>query len=326
MRCVFRPIDVMTERAATSGLLLNRRDRHPPSSPARIISMWFTGAVAEGDARPRTAAEPGWRFAPTLVPRPRRSGAIPDVTIRWTRHAPARRRPPSPRSGSTNCSPCMFATLAIRTGAAERGVAVPAGGVVRDGDGVKTGLVTSAKTPRKFASAARSGDGERAGRLCPHHLGREASVNSWPATARCSLTTPSRSRPTSPVTDHRVGHAHSLFLNLSPGPHRAQRHPFPSPHAGPIILLGLLVFLTLGVAALPDAEHRGVPEPRSGWILEITAQESGISAEEMERQYYHPHGGRPRRHPAWTTSAPPRSTDSPSSASPSSTASISTTR
>src|SRR6516225_6167737 len=52
----------------------------------------------------------------------------------------------------------------------------------------------------------------------------------------------------------------------------------------PIVLLGLLVFIGVGVAALSKLNIEAYPNP-APVILEITAQAAGQSAEEMERYY-----------------------------------------
>jgi heavy metal efflux system protein len=52
----------------------------------------------------------------------------------------------------------------------------------------------------------------------------------------------------------------------------------------PIILLGLLVFLSAGVIAFTKLNIEAYPNP-APVILEITAQAPGLSAEEMERYY-----------------------------------------
>jgi len=52
----------------------------------------------------------------------------------------------------------------------------------------------------------------------------------------------------------------------------------------PIILLGLLVFVGAGLAALSKLNIEAYPNP-APVILEITAQAAGLSAEEMERYY-----------------------------------------
>ena len=53
----------------------------------------------------------------------------------------------------------------------------------------------------------------------------------------------------------------------------------------PIILLFLAAFIVGGAVAFTRLEHRGLPQPGSRHILEITAQSAGLSAEEMERLY-----------------------------------------
>src|SRR5579864_6621397 len=52
----------------------------------------------------------------------------------------------------------------------------------------------------------------------------------------------------------------------------------------PIIVLGVLVFLGLGVLAFTRLNIEAYPNP-APVILEITAQAPGLSAEEMERYY-----------------------------------------
>ena len=52
----------------------------------------------------------------------------------------------------------------------------------------------------------------------------------------------------------------------------------------PIVLLGLLLFIGAGVAALSKLNIEAYPNP-APVILEITAQTPGLSAEEMERYY-----------------------------------------
>jgi cobalt-zinc-cadmium resistance protein CzcA len=52
----------------------------------------------------------------------------------------------------------------------------------------------------------------------------------------------------------------------------------------PIILLGLLVFVVVGLLALTKLNIEAYPNP-APVILEITAQSAGLSAEEMERYY-----------------------------------------
>ena len=52
----------------------------------------------------------------------------------------------------------------------------------------------------------------------------------------------------------------------------------------PIILLGLLVFVGAGFFAFLKLNIEAYPNP-APVILEITAQSSGLSAEEMERYY-----------------------------------------
>jgi len=52
----------------------------------------------------------------------------------------------------------------------------------------------------------------------------------------------------------------------------------------PIVLLGLLVFIAAGLAALSRLNIEAYPNP-APVILEITAQSAGQSAEEMERYY-----------------------------------------
>lgn len=52
----------------------------------------------------------------------------------------------------------------------------------------------------------------------------------------------------------------------------------------PIILLGLIVFIGAGIAAFTKLNIEAYPNP-APVILEITAQTSGLSAEEMERYY-----------------------------------------
>ncbi len=52
----------------------------------------------------------------------------------------------------------------------------------------------------------------------------------------------------------------------------------------PIILLGLLVFIAAGIVAFTRLNIEAYPNP-APVILEITAQQAGLSAEEMERYY-----------------------------------------
>src|SRR5262249_46667299 len=52
----------------------------------------------------------------------------------------------------------------------------------------------------------------------------------------------------------------------------------------PIVLLGLLVFITSGFVAFANLNIEAYPNP-APVILEITAQSPGLSAEEMERYY-----------------------------------------
>ena len=147
---VFSPIDGrVTERVATPGLLLQPGETPAPVTVADLSSMWVYGYVAEGDVARVTLGAP---VRITLNARPDApiEGHIDVITPGvdpGTRRATVRVVVPDPKH---ELQPQMFATLAIRTGAAERGVAVPAGGVVREGDGVMTVWVTSAKTPRKF--------------------------------------------------------------------------------------------------------------------------------------------------------------------------------
>jgi len=51
-----------------------------------------------------------------------------------------------------------------------------------------------------------------------------------------------------------------------------------------IVLLGLMVFLGGGVAAFTMLNIEAYPQP-APVIIEITAQQGGLSAEEMERYY-----------------------------------------
>ena len=55
----------------------------------------------------------------------------------------------------------------------------------------------------------------------------------------------------------------------------------------PIVLVGLLAFLAFGLLAFYKLNVEAYPNP-APVILEITAQASGLSAEEMERYYTRP--------------------------------------
>ena len=58
-----------------------------------------------------------------------------------------------------------------------------------------------------------------------------------------------------------------------------------------IVMLGLLVFVAGGLFAFTKLNIEAYPNP-APVILEITAQAAGLSAEEMERYYTVPDGGR----------------------------------
>ena len=167
----------------------------------------------------------------------------------------------------------MFATFVIRTGDPVRSLAVPLDGVVREGDGTMTVWVTTDRRrfTRRTVKIGLQRDGYRPDSRRP--AARRTGGD------RRRVVPEQRARHRSRRSSHRMQIAVLKGL-VAFGLTRR-----------PIILLCLLVFVGGGLVAFSRLNIEAYPNP-APVILEITAQAAGQSAEEMERYYTIPDGGR----------------------------------
>jgi cobalt-zinc-cadmium efflux system membrane fusion protein len=132
----------VTARMAQPGLLVQPGNLPAPYSVADVSTMWMLANVAETDSplfrigqavRVKVMAFPDHDFSAKIA----RIGATVDpnthtVVVRSEVHDPRH-----------ELRPGMLATYVINTGAPTRSVAVPADGIVREGDGTMTAWVTT---------------------------------------------------------------------------------------------------------------------------------------------------------------------------------------
>jgi hypothetical protein len=198
--------------------------------------------------------------------------------------------------------PGMLATYVITTGAPVTGLAIPADGVVREGDGSLNVWVTAdghhftrrtVKVGIQRDSFVQIADGL-------HRTGGDARrrLSEQYGCCRCQFLIPHCLRPRflpglqAYLREIARDSVHPCLRTYAPGDHPSV----------PARLSGRRLLRRLA------GECRGLSQP-APVILEITAQAPGLSAEEMEK--YYPRRWRSRfiRRRAWPISAPPPSMD-----------------
>ncbi len=136
------PIDgVITARSASVGLFVQPGVAPAPYTVADTAVKWLNASVSEIDVR---AFHVGQEVEARVFGLPERvftgrvsvlGASIDPVTRRLTVRADI-------KDPDDLLKPGMFATVTIKTGAPQRAVALPLGGVVREGDGTMTAWVT----------------------------------------------------------------------------------------------------------------------------------------------------------------------------------------
>jgi len=140
---VYSPIaGRVTQRSANPGLVVQPGGTPAPYTVADVSTVWMIANVAESDipllhlgeeVQVRVMAYPGRSFKAKIT---NIAAAVDPSTHRIL----VRSEVPDPRQ---ELRPEMFAVFVIRTGENERSPAIPADGVVREGDGTMTAWVTT---------------------------------------------------------------------------------------------------------------------------------------------------------------------------------------